>query len=118
LTRKNRRNRHQFYLPDLLADRNFGEGQGLRIMNLDTHAVRVLTTGRDNMPDWSPTSDRIIFTRKQDDNFDIFSIKSDGTDLQRLTTFPASDAHAVWSGDGKHIMWSSGQYGFKDEAAL
>jgi hypothetical protein len=27
------------------------------------------------------------------------------------------DAHAVWSGDGKYIMWNSGEYGFKDEAA-
>jgi Tol biopolymer transport system component len=102
-----------------LVYRSWGPNEeGLRIMNLDSHAVRVLTTDRDNMPDWSPISDRIVFTRKQDDNFDIFTIKSDGTDVQRLTTFPASDAHAVWSGDGKHIMWSSGQYGFKDEAAL
>jgi Tol biopolymer transport system component len=35
-----------------------------------------------------------------------------------MTTFPANDAHAVWSQDGKFILWNSGEYGFKDEAAL
>ena len=37
---------------------------------------------------------------------------------KRTTTFPANDAHAVWSQDGKYILWNSGEYGFKDEAAL
>lgn len=93
--------------------------EGLRIMNLDTKVVRVLTTTRDNLPDWQPGGNLIVFTRKTDDgNFDIFSIKPDGSGLQRLTTFRASDAHAVWSGDGKHILWSSARYGFKDEASL
>jgi Tol biopolymer transport system component len=99
--------------------RTFGENEmGLRIINLDTHNVRVLTTALDNLPEWSPDGSRIVFTRKQDNNFDIYTIKPDGTDLQRLTNFPATDAHAVWSWDGKQIMWTSGQYGFKDEAAL
>ena len=53
-----------------------------------------------------------------DNNFDIYTINPDGSDLKRLTNFPASDAHAVWSYDGKHIMWDSGEYGFRDEAAL
>jgi Tol biopolymer transport system component len=93
--------------------------EGLRIMNLETKAVRTLTAGRDNLPGWSPTDNVIVFTRKTDDgNFDIFTIKPDGSDLKRLTNFPATDAHAVWSGDGKHIMWDSARYGFKDEAAL
>jgi Tol biopolymer transport system component len=99
--------------------RTWGENEmGLRIINLDTHEVRVLTTALDNLPEWSPDGTRIVFTRKQDNNFDIYTIKPDGTDLRRLTDFPATDAHAVWSWDGKYIMWTSGEYGFKDEAAL
>ncbi len=95
------------------------EDSGLRIMNLETRKVRVLTNDWDNVPGWSPTADSIVFTRKQKDgNFDIFTIKSDGTNLKRVTTFPASDAHAVWSWDGKHILWSSSEYGWKDEAPL
>jgi Tol biopolymer transport system component len=95
------------------------DDEGLRIMDLQTQKVRVLTTDWDNLPGWSPTADSIVFTRKQKDgNFDIFTIKSDGTDLKRLTSYPASDAHAVWSWDGKKILWDASDYGFKDEAPL
>ena len=91
---------------------------GLRIINLETKKVRVLTDQLDNLPGWS-VNNRIVFTRKSaDNNFDIYTINPDGSDLKRLTNFPASDAHAVWSYDGKHIMWDSGEYGFRDEAAL
>jgi Tol biopolymer transport system component len=93
--------------------------EGLRIMDLETKAVRVLTTDWDNLPGWSPAADSIVFTRKQaDGNFDIFTIHSDGTGLQRLTSFPSSDAHAVWSWDGRKILWDNSEYGFKDEAPL
>ena len=91
---------------------------GLRILSLQDHSVRVLTNGSDNLPYWSPDGSRILFTRSTDGNFDIYTIKPDGTDVRRMTTFPANDAHAVWSDDGKYIMWNSGEYGFKDEAAL
>jgi Tol biopolymer transport system component len=90
----------------------------LRIINVETQQIRVLTNALDNVPEWSPDGSRIVFTRKENNNFDIYTIKPDGTDLRRLTDFPASDAHAVWSWDGKHIMWNSGEYGFKDEAEL
>lgn len=99
--------------------RSWGPNEmGLRILNLAEHSVRVLTNGLDNLPYWSPDGSRILFTRKQDENFDIYTIKPDGTDVRRMTTFPANDAHAVWTQDGKYIMWNSGEYGFKDEAAL
>ncbi|MBI1760130.1 MAG: PD40 domain-containing protein [Acidobacteria bacterium] len=91
---------------------------GLRILNLADRSVRVLTTAYDNVPYWSPTGERIVFTRKLDDgNFDIFTIRPDGSELRRLTTSPANDAHAVWSDDGKSVLWNSGQAGFKEEAA-
>src|SRR5258705_1876532 len=61
---------------------------GLRVFNLETHTTRVLTDGADNLPYWSPEGTRILFTRKQDDNFDIYIIKPDGTDLKRMTTSP------------------------------
>ena len=95
------------------------EDNGLRIMNLEDKSVKVLTSEYDNLPYWSPDGTKILFTRKHDgNNFDIFTIKPDGTDLKQLTTAPANDAHAVWSADGKHVLWSCGDYGFKEEAAL
>ncbi len=92
--------------------------KGLRILDLDSRKSRVLTTGYDNLPGWSPDGRRILFTRKVDDvNFDIFTIRPDGTDLLRVTSHRSSDGHAVWSHDGR-IMWNASLYGFRDEAAL
>ncbi len=91
---------------------------GLRILNLETRKTRVLTEGYDNLPGWSPDGKRIVFTRKREDgNFDIYTIRPDGTGLFRCTDHPSSDGHAVWSADGR-ILWSGSQHGFRDEAAL
>jgi Tol biopolymer transport system component len=93
--------------------------KGLRIMNLETRQVRVLTEGYDNLPGWSPDGKRIVFTRKrtEDGNFDVYTIRPDGTGLYRCTDHGSSDGHAVWTADGR-IMWSGSQHGFRDEAAL
>ena len=96
-----------------------GNDWGLRILNVQDRSVKVLTTEYDNLPFWSPDGKLISFTRKHDNNnFDIYTIKPDGSDLRQLTTSPANDAHAIWTDDSKYLMWSSGIYGFKDEAAL
>lgn len=93
--------------------------KGLRVLNLETRKTRVLTQGLDNLPGWSPDGKRIVFTRKraEDGNFDIYTIRPDGTGLFRCTTHASSDGHAVWSADGR-ILWSGSEHGFRDEAAL
>jgi Tol biopolymer transport system component len=92
--------------------------KGLRILNLETRQTRVLTEGLDNLPGWSPDGKRIVFTRKREDgNFDIYTIRPDGGGLFRATTHESSDGHAVWLQDGR-IAWSGSAHGFRDEAAL
>ena len=39
------------------------DGNGLRIMDLETKAVTELTDGYDNFPLWSPRGDLIMFAR-------------------------------------------------------
>lgn len=92
--------------------------EGLRIVDLADGTVRTLTTGYDNFPAWSPAGDLIVFSRLADGDFDIFSIRPDGSDLRRLTTTPGGDSHPAWSPDGAHILFSSSRYGFKDEAPM
>jgi len=95
---------------------------GLRVLDLQTRKVRMLTQGYDNLPIWSPDGSRIMFTRglkiadSKWSNFDIYTIRPDGTDLQRLTTHASSDGHAVWTNGGKQILWNSAMAGYRDEA--
>ena len=84
-------------------------------MNLDTKAVTTLTTGYDNFPLWSPRGDLIMFSRVIEGDYEVFTIRPDGTDVRRLTSTPGNDAHMAWSADGEHIVFTSSRMGFKDE---
>jgi Tol biopolymer transport system component len=92
--------------------------KGLRILNLETRKSRVLTEELDNLPGWSPDGQRIVFTRRgANGNYDVWTIKPDGSGLFRCTSHESGDGHAVWTADGR-IMWSGSQHGFRDEAPL
>jgi len=100
-----------------LVFRTFGpEGQGLRIVHVESGAVTVLTTEYDNFPVWSPRGDLIAFVRLYQGDYEIFSVKPDGTSLRRLTRSRGNDGHAAFSPDGRWIAFSSSRMGFKDEA--
>ncbi|OHE94669.1 hypothetical protein CORC01_10070 [Colletotrichum orchidophilum] len=96
----------------------WGVRYGVRIIKIKTKTVRSLTNATNNLPFWSPGGEHIVFTRKTSaTNIDVCTIRPDGMDLQMLTSNGANDAHAVWSHDGR-ILYSSGMYGFLDEAAI
>ncbi len=96
--------------------RTFGpEGDGLRIMELESGKVTAIAGGYDNFPLWSPRGDLIMFSRLADGDYNIFTIKPDGTGVKRLTNTPGNDAHMAWSPDGEHIVFASSRLGYKDE---
>jgi TolB protein len=108
--------------PSMAADgqrfvyRTFGpEGNGLRIMNLETRVVTTLTSGYDNFPVWSPRGDLIAFSRQVDGDYEIYTIRPDGSSARRLTSARGNDAHVAWSPDGESIVFASSRMGFKDE---
>src|SRR5687768_2026087 len=88
---------------------------GLRIVNVGTRVVRTLTEpGDDNSPAWSPRGDRIAFTAKRGAaDYDIFTVRVDGTDVRRLTTVAGNDSHPAWSPDGEWIVFTTARHGFK-----
>ena len=91
------------------------EGDGLRVMNLDSKAITSLTNGYDNFPLWSPRGDLIMFARLSGGTYDVYTIKPDGSSLKRLTNGKGNDAHFAWSPDGEYVAFSSSRMGFKDE---
>ncbi|KAK8185133.1 hypothetical protein HDK77DRAFT_316062 [Phyllosticta capitalensis] len=98
--------------------REWGVRFGLRVIDLTDKSMRYLTNATDNLPYWSPDGEHIVFTRKTNaTNFDVCTIRPNGTDLRILTSSGANDAHAVWSHDGR-ILYNSGMYGFREECAV
>jgi Tol biopolymer transport system component len=98
--------------------RSFATGgdAGLKIMNIETKAVTTLTRGYDNFPLWSPRGDLIMFSRLTAGNYEIWTIKPDGTGERKITSGRGTDAHQGWSPDGEHIVFASSRMGYKDEA--
>ena len=52
---------------------------------------------------------RIVFHSERSGNFDIWSMKADGSDLRQLTTAPELDVEPAWAPDGQQIVFVSGR---------
>ena len=53
----------------------------------------------------SPDGSRIIFTSTMDGDLELYSMKTDGTDVKRLTNRVGYDGGAYFSPDNKKIVW-------------
>lgn len=99
----------------------FKRGHQLVTMSLADRKIVPLTDGThyDNFPQWSPKGDAILFTSdRANGDFELYTIRPDGSGLRRLTNMYGNDAHASWCMGGEWILFSSGRMGFKDEMAL
>lgn len=102
------------------------EWLGLKVVDLTNgNTVTDLTSEWDNLPHYNPDgSDRIVLTRRtsccteQASNYDIVVMNGDGSNVTVVTSSGANEAHAVWNWDGSKILYSSGEFGFRDESTL
>ena len=62
-------------------------------------------------PAWSPSGKMIAFASERDGNFEIYTMRADGSDQTNRTNNPAFDAEPAWSPNGKQIAFSSNRDG-------
>ncbi len=77
----------------------------------DLGGYRVVQIGSGWNPKWSPDGKKILFHAMSGDNYDIWMIDADGTNLTQITTDSSDDVDACWSPDGKKIAFSSNREG-------
>ena len=91
----------------------------LFLADADGSNVRSLGLGG-SQPAWSPDSQRLAFVSAADGygatcggggcapNGELYTVRSDGSGLTRLTRTKADEGHPTWSPDGSRIAFTSG----------
>jgi Tol biopolymer transport system component len=92
----------------------------LYVMNADGSNVRRITNDRaaniaSFAPSWLPDGKGLIFASNRDDpkrrKFEVYTIKLDGTGLERITYGDQFDGFPNFSPDGKRLVWASNRNG-------
>ena len=88
---------------------------GVSVRDLETGKEQPLAEGAFGR--WSPDGERIAFVSDRDENGpclfhdcegyanEVYVMDASGEDVRRLTTNPANDAAADWTGDGEWIVF-------------
>jgi RTX calcium-binding nonapeptide repeat (4 copies)/WD40-like Beta Propeller Repeat len=75
---------------------------GIAVVNADGSDFRVVARGPNQSvnPTWSPDGQTIAFETSRNRDFEIYSVRADGTQLRNLTNTPeAEDRMPAWSGN-------------------
>jgi TolB protein len=70
--------------------------------------------GNDGQMIWSPDSQWLVFVSERDGNPELYRMRSDGSEVTRLTFNAVVDANPVWSPDGQWIAYESEQDGNRE----
>lgn len=76
------------------------DGTGLMSTSSDNQTL-------DGYPSWSPDGTRIVFSTNDPDNYEIWSMKADGSDRKRLTNRTGLDIAPRYSPDGTRVVFVS-----------
>jgi Tol biopolymer transport system component len=58
-------------------------------------------------PAWSPEGSTIAFASKRDGNWELYTMRPDGSGVRRLTHTAANEREPAWSPDGKQLAFVS-----------
>jgi Tol biopolymer transport system component len=70
--------------------------------------------GQDVRPVWSPDGSRVAFQSDTLGQYQIWTMRTDGSDSRRLSKNEADDRHPVWSPDGQRIAFDAGDEGVRE----
>jgi TolB protein len=79
----------------------------LAAVTLQLGPPRRVTNVQDAYPMLSPDGSRVLFQSNRTGDWEIYTMRPDGTDLVRLTNSPGPDVTPIWSPDGKKIVFAS-----------
>jgi TolB protein len=65
------------------------------------------TDGQSVFPDWSPTSDEVVFSHRSGDSFKLHVLDLATGDTRALTSGPGDDLFPKFSPDGESVVYSS-----------
>jgi dipeptidyl aminopeptidase/acylaminoacyl peptidase len=89
-----------------------GSDEGLILSNLDGGFPTLITDHKsDTNPSVSRDGESVAFMSDRRRDWDVYTVKIDGTGVTQLTTDPANDGLPTWSPDGKTIAFVSDRSG-------
>lgn len=92
----------------------------LYVMDADGGNVRQVTDDREQniasfAPSWLPDGSGLIFASNREDpkrrKFEVFTIRLDGSNIERITYGDRFDGFPNFSPDGKRLVWASNRHG-------
>lgn len=97
----------------LLFTDGYGTEQDIYKVNLDGSGTTRITndTSEDEIECnewyqvWNPVTNKIVFSSQRSDNWDVWVMDPDGTNLEQITFSDNIERHALWSPDGTKIAF-------------
>jgi WD40-like Beta Propeller Repeat len=86
----------------------FNSGNRLFVMNADGSGLRKITSIWGEFPYWSPDGRLIGFQSNRcncGSEYDVYTVRPDGSGLHRLTSTPGGESGSGWSPDGRFFAF-------------